>query len=89
MGHTVYSKEEIVRRGRELYEERIRPYIEADHRGKIMVLDIETGDYVIDEDELTASELAYRKRPGAPLFALKIGSPTMGRIGGSSTLQRP
>jgi hypothetical protein len=40
MSSTLYASEEIVRRGQELYEERIRPNVEAEHKGKhLMVLE--------------------------------------------------
>jgi hypothetical protein len=59
MGHPHYSKEEIVRRGEELYEQQIRGQIDEErNKGKALVIDIETGDYEIDEDGLAAA------RPG-------------------------
>jgi hypothetical protein len=38
-----YSKEEIARRGQELYESGIRQQIEAGNEDKIVAIDIETG----------------------------------------------
>jgi hypothetical protein len=81
MSHPSYTTEEIVRRGKELYEREIRPKVEAGNKGKILVIDIETGAYEIDSDQLAAAERALAKHPGAALFAMRIGYPTMGRIG--------
>ncbi|MDB9420206.1 hypothetical protein PN467_06645 [Microcystis aeruginosa CS-563/04] len=39
-----YSKEEIARRGQELYESGIRQQVEAGNEGKILAIDIETGN---------------------------------------------
>jgi Fe-S cluster biogenesis protein NfuA len=36
-----YSKEELVRRGKEIYETQIRQQVESDY-GRIVVIDIET-----------------------------------------------
>jgi hypothetical protein len=47
-----YSKEEFARRGDEIYQRDIRPHVEADQPGKFVVIDIETGSYEIDTDEL-------------------------------------
>jgi hypothetical protein len=81
MSHPRYATEEIVRRGKALYESAIRPNVEGGNRGRYLVLDIETGDYEIDDDQLAAAERAQAKRPDAPLFAVRIGYPTLGRIG--------
>jgi hypothetical protein len=81
MGHPRYTTDEIVRRGKELYEQEIRSKVEAGNKGKILVIDIETGDYEIDDDHLAAADRAHAKHPDAPLFAMRIGYPTMGRIG--------
>lgn len=81
MGHPKYAKEEIAARAKALYEREIRPEVESGNRGKYLVLDVETGEYEIDEDHLAASKRARAKHPGGALFALRIGLPTMGRIG--------
>lgn len=72
---------EIARRGQEIYETRIRSEVEREHQGKYLVLDIESGDYEIDADHLAASDRAAAKHPDAPLYALRIGYRTLGRIG--------
>jgi hypothetical protein len=82
MGHPRYSKDEIIRRGEELYEQRIRAQVEEQNIGRILVVDIETGEYEIDDDHLEATRRALAKHPGAALYSLRIGYPTLGKIGG-------
>lgn len=82
MGHPRYSRAEIIRRGEELYEQQIRPVVEKENKGKILVVDIETGDYEIDDDHLATTRRALAKHPGAALYSLRIGYPTLGKIGG-------
>ncbi len=82
METTRYTKEEIVRRGKELYEQQIRAKVEEGNKGKILVIDIETGDYEIDEDHLAANQRARAKHLNAVLFGMRIGYPTLGKIGG-------
>ncbi len=77
-----YTAQEIVSRGRALYDQKIRAQVEAQNVGQYLVLDIETGAYEIAADHLTAAERAQAKRPDAPLFGMRIGYPTIGRIGG-------
>lgn len=87
MAHSDYTAEEIVRRGKALYEQQIRPQVEAGHEGQFLVVDIETGAYEIDQDRLAASHRAAVKFPGSPLYAMRIGSPALGRLGARSPVK--
>lgn len=78
-GHTT---EEIARRGREVYEREIRGEVEIEHRGRFLVLDVESGDYEIADDDLDASERLLERRPDALLYGLRIGEGAAYRIGG-------
>lgn len=77
-----YTGDEIVQRGQALYEERIRPKVEAGNKGKYLVINIETGEYEMDADDLTASKRAKERFPDAALFAMRIGFPAAYRLGG-------
>ena len=79
-----YAPGEIARIGKELYERDIRAQVETEENlGKILVLDIESGDYVIDDDHLTAMRRAHAEHPGGAYSHLRIGYPALGRMGGS------
>ena len=84
MAHPLYSAEEIIRRGKTLYEQKLRPQVETGNAGKVLVINVETGEYELDADHLTASDRAVAKHPGAPLYAMRIGSPALGRLGARS-----
>ncbi len=83
-----YTRDEIARRGKDLYEREIRSRVEKDHFGEVVVIDVETGDYEIDPDHLTAAKRARAKHPDAALFALRVGFPALARIGGRATTRR-
>jgi hypothetical protein len=68
--------------GEAIYEKQIRPIVEAENKGKFVVIDIETGHYEIDEDDLRATKRALAKRPEAVLYGLRIGYPTAYTLGG-------
>ena len=89
MSHPRYTSEETARRGQALYEERLRAEVDARDRGKFLVLDIETGEYEIDVDELAALQRAKRKNPDAVLYILRVGYPAAYRIGRSFARPRP
>ena len=48
-----YSKEEFARRGDEIYDRDIQPHVSQGDEGKFVVIDIETGDYKMDRDDLS------------------------------------
>jgi hypothetical protein len=82
MPYPGYTTDEVGRRGRELYEKKLRAQVEPVHVGKFLVLDIVTGDYEIAEDDLTASDRLLASNPQAGLYGVRIGSPTAYRLGG-------
>jgi hypothetical protein len=89
MAHRELTGDEVVRRGEEIYQQRIRPQVEAEHRGKFLVFDINTGDYEVDADDLIAAERLLARRPQAELYGLRIGYPTAYQLGGSVMERQP
>ena len=59
--HPRYSKQEFARRGDALYERHIRPVVEAGNPGKFVAIDIDTGAYEMDADELVASDRLFAR----------------------------
>ncbi len=76
-----YSKEEAARRGTEIYERDIRPQVETGNKGKIIAIDIETGEYELAEDTVTASERLFQRLPDAQVWFVRIGHRAVHRIG--------
>jgi hypothetical protein len=79
------TREEIARRANVLYQEQIRAQVEPEQLGKFLALDITTGAYEIDSDELRALDRARTKNPNAVLYLLRVGRATTYRLG--ATLQ--
>jgi len=76
-----YSKEEFARRGDAVYEGEIRPLVEPGNHGKFLAIDIETGAYEIDSDELAASDRLMARVPDAQIWLKRIGSRYVRRFG--------
>ena len=52
MTHPHYPAGEIARRGKELYEKQLREQVETEENiGKLISIDIDTGDYEIDDSD--------------------------------------
>jgi hypothetical protein len=74
MEPTHRSDAELGQRACKLYEEQLRAQVETeDNIGKIIVMDVESGDYEIDDEGIASSRRLQARHPGAPLFALRIG----------------
>lgn len=76
-----YTAQEVSRRGKELYERRIRSEVEPEHEGRFLVVDIESGEYALADDELEAFDRAREKTPEGVLYLIRIGQPAAHRIG--------
>jgi hypothetical protein len=85
MGLPRYTKDEVAARGRAIYDQQIRGKLEPEHIGKFVVINIETGDYEMDEDDVAAMKRAAQKHPPDALYGMRIGYRTMGRIGARLT----
>ncbi len=67
------TPQQIVQRGREIYERQLRRQLEARHHGEYVVINIESGDYEVGADDLLVSKRAKARFGDAPLFTMRIG----------------
>lgn len=77
-----YPIEEIARRGTELYESKLRALVQKGNDGRILCIDIETGDYALGDDGITPSEELIEKNPDAQIWCLRIGYVAVDGFGG-------
>jgi hypothetical protein len=54
-----YSKEEFAQRGDYLYENQIKPQVEAENYGRIVAIDIETGEFELADKILPATDRLF------------------------------
>ena len=76
MPYTRYTPQEVESRGEAMYVQQIRDKLDPQHKGKFLVIDIETGDYEIDVDDLAATQQLMATHPNAVIYGLRIGFPT-------------
>ncbi len=77
-----YSKEEFAQRGDALYESQIRSQVEEGNHGKIVAIDLETGDFEVDASEIAACDRLEASHPEAQIWMVRIGSRYVRRFGG-------
>ena len=83
-----YSKEEFARRGNAIFERDIHPAIGPGRDNEFVVIDIETGAYEVDADELAACHRLRARVPDAQPWLRRVGSPYARRFGGRD-MQEP
>ena len=67
-----YSKDEFVKRGDRIYEQDIQPHLTPEDEGKFVLIDIETGAYEIDANELAASDRLLARCPTAQVWMMRV-----------------
>jgi len=87
--HPRYNKEEFTRRGNLIYESQVRQQVEADHHGKIVAIDIETGAFEVADDLLTASKQLSTRVPDPQTWFIRIGYPAVDHFGARSLKTKP
>jgi hypothetical protein len=75
-----YPREEHARRGQEVYEQKVRPLVEAGNRGKIVALDIDTGEFEVDDNMRAADTRLLARCPDAQIWYVRIGYPAVDRF---------
>jgi hypothetical protein len=84
MAYPKLSDEEIIQLGKERYEQQIRPQVEtAENIGKLISINVETGEYEIGDDLLITSRRLQAKQADAAIWAERIGYDAVYAIGGS------
>ncbi len=79
-----YSKEELAQRGQALYDSSIREQVEAGNDGKIVAIDIETGDFEVDETVMAATDRLFERHPDAQPWTIRIGHRAVYHFGSRS-----
>ena len=62
--------------GKAMYEE-IRGELEATQKGRVVVIDVKSGDYEIGDNDLEATLRIFERRPKALTWGERIGYPAM------------
>ncbi|MGA1408617.1 MAG: hypothetical protein ACO37W_02620 [Prochlorotrichaceae cyanobacterium] len=79
-----YPKEELAERGQKLYESGIRQQVEAGNEGKIVAIDIETGNFEVAETVMAATNRLFERHPEAQPWGIRIGHRAVYHFGARS-----
>ena len=76
----IYS-EDVVTIGKAIYERDVLPHMPTADKGKMVVIDVYSGDYEIDQDSIAAKLRLKRRHPDAFCYIGRVGYPTAYRMG--------
>ena len=58
MPYSDYPPGTIAARGKEIYSQQVRHKVEPQHKGKIVAIDIQTGDYEIGDNDFESHKVS-------------------------------
>jgi hypothetical protein len=73
--------QEFARRGDEIYDRNILPRLGPEDQGKAVVIEVETGDYEINKNEVVATCRLRERHPTALFWFRRVGFPYFYRFG--------
>ena len=73
------SPEELAKLGEAIYE-RIKEEVEEEHKGEVILIEVESGDYFIAPTLVEAYEKASKAHPGKLFYGKRIGRKAYVRI---------
>jgi hypothetical protein len=84
-----YSKEEFARRGDALVAKRVRPNLTAADEDKFVAIDIETGEYELDKNEMKAVDRLRRRLADPQIWLVHVTLGYLHRFGGHGLRVQP
>ncbi len=80
-----HTKEDAARMGDEIYYRDIRAIVEPENKDKYVAIDIETGEWEIDVDQIVAGDRLRIRIPDAQTWMTRVGYGYIVRFGAGST----
>ena len=84
-----YSKEEFARRGDALIDSKVRPNLTAADAEKFVAIDIETGEYELDKNEMKAVDRLRKRVPAPQIWLVHVTLGYLHRFGGHGLRGQP
>jgi hypothetical protein len=84
-----YGKEEFARRGDALVQSKVGPHLTAADQDKFVAIDIETGEYELDKNEMKAADRLRKRVPDAQIWLVHATLGYLHRFGGHALRGQP
>jgi hypothetical protein len=73
MASAQLSSKELSQRGQQIYDREIRKKVGKKHRGKFLVIEVESNEYDMDADPVVADQLLRQRHPDSLFYMVRIG----------------
>ncbi len=74
------TRDEIVQRGKEIYYRDIASVVAVDNYGRVVAIDVCTGEYELGDDAIKSAAVLREGLPDAVIFFMRVGYPKMARV---------
>jgi hypothetical protein len=78
---SVGPRNEIASRGQAIYDEKIRHLVEPAEKGKLVVIDVDSGDYEVDSNHAAAVGRLNARHPSVITFTVRVGYSAAFKLG--------
>ena len=65
--------DELAALGGDIFDRQVRPALRPEDKGKFVAIDVETGDYEMDEDDYAAVTRLRSRKPAADVWLTRAG----------------
>jgi hypothetical protein len=73
--------DELAALGGDIFDKQVRLALRPEDDGKFVAIDVDSGDYEIDEDDYAAVARLKLRKPAADIWLMRAGYPAAYRIG--------
>ena len=73
MAKQTLTPEEIADLGEKIYRDKIRPTLTEADIGKFVHVDTNSGEYEIDDDDISGEDKLRQRVPNAKIYTLRVG----------------
>lgn len=81
------SPKQVEARGEDFYRQ-VREQVDPENHGKFVVIDVETGDFEVDQEDVVATMRLLAKNPAAVTYGIRIGYPAAYTLGSRAIATR-
>ncbi len=75
--------DDLLERGMGIYEERLKSLLEPEHKGEMLAVEVESGDYFLGRTATEAYKKAKEEYPGREFAFLRVGARAAFFVGAS------
>jgi hypothetical protein len=75
-----YGPEEFAQKGNQIYQQNVLPTLGVESDGKIVAIDIETGEFELADTTLAAAAKMFDRIPTAQLWFERVGAQSVHRF---------